>query len=221
MKLHSFFIGNLLLGSSLMASAQQVTPAPSGSLFYIGLTSYASNYLPISQLWQEGFLVPLQLTGGYQFTPRLAFQASIAYNGRNNSYAGLSNDATASGQPLAYSYAGQYKQRVTSASLLARYTLTQRATNRLQFDLLGGVTLVHDSYTSSYSRTTGSSTTTEGTDYRTNNLLPTAGLGMRYRLTQHLQATSNALLGIPVTGYGARKISPSASLGLEYHIGAW
>lgn len=221
MRLRTFITGNLLLGSSLIASAQQVTPSSPTSRFYIGLAAYASNYLPISQVWQEGFLIPLQLTGGYQLTSRLAIQASIAYNGRSNAYAGLSSDATPSGQPLAYSYAGQYKQRLTSTSLLARYTLTPQAANRLQFDLLGGLVLVHDSYASSYSRTNGSSgTSTELTDYRTNNLLPTAGLGVRYRLTQHLQATSNLLLGLPVTGYGARKIAPSASIGLEYHIGA-
>jgi len=205
-----------LLGCSALASAQQA-PAPAGH-FYVGLAAYTSNYLPIGRAWQKGLLLPLQATAGYQLTPRLALQGSFAYSSRSNSYAGTSYDLAPTGQVLApYSYAGQYRQRLSSAALLARYTLTRQAASPWQFDLLGGLTLVHTSYEDSYERTAGSSAArTDQTTYRTNSLLPTAGLGVRYRLLPQLEATSNVLLGLPVASYGTREISPSLSLGLQY-----
>ena len=213
-----------LLGSSALASAQQAptqqAPAPA-SRFYVGLAAYTSNYLPIGRAWQKGFLLPLQATVGYQLMPRLALQGSFAYSSRGNSYAGTSYDLTSTGQVLVpYSYAGQYRQRLSSAALLARYTLTRQAASRWQFDLLGGLTLVHTSYEDSYERTAGSSAArADQTSYRTNSLLPTAGLGVRYRLLPKLEATSNVLLGLPVAGYGTRELSPSLSLGLQYTFG--
>jgi hypothetical protein len=209
-------ISGLLLTSPLLTHAQRSESAPT-SRFYVSLAAYVSNYLPV---WQTGSLLPVQLTAGYQFTPRLAVQASVAYNGRSNSYAGTSYDEAGS-QPLSsYSYTGQYRQRVASTSVLARYTLTRQATNRWQFDAVGGLALVHTNYASSYVRTGGTiGTRIEMSDYRTNNLLPTVGLGARYRILSQVQATSNVLLGLPVTGYGAREISPSVSLGLQYQFG--
>lgn len=204
------------LGAAMPCAVRaQVAPPPAAPHLYVGLAAYASNYLPLGQFWRHGFPVPLQATVGYQLSPRWAVQASGAYSGRSNSYAGFEGSSTTPA-----SYVGSYRERLFTTSVLGRYTLTRQPTHRLQVDVLAGLAWAHLHYTSSYSRIDSlGAITSSGGDYTTNRLLLNAGLGARYRITPRLEATYNVLLNVPLSGYHAGGPQPSMALGLQYHLG--
>jgi hypothetical protein len=214
-----------LLGASLSAIAQTTDPAPA-SRFYVGLGAYHSNFQNLGS-WRQGdtgFRVPVQLSVGYQLRPRLALELGVAYSGRTTRYAyeGYYYDFT--GPSYYNQYTNTTTERVTTLSALARYTLTRQPAHRLQFDVLGGFTLVHGNYYSRGSETNELSGTlqTEPFAYHgsSNDLLLTAGLGLRYRLTPRLDLnfdlTTNRNLSHPNTYNG---YTGSAALGLRYHFG--
>lgn len=214
----SVSLGLLLAAAPLAAQAQ--TTAPPAPHFYVGLAAYASNFLPFGHGWQSGMPVPLQATAGYQLSPRWAVEASFAYAGRSNRYSQTLYEVTPSHTVLPYSYAGDFRQQLTTTSALARYTLTRNAAHRLRFDALGGLAWVHNAYASSYTRTdTAGVSTSEAGGYRTNNLLLNLGLGARYRLAPRLEATYSFLLGVPLAGYNVGGPHPSMALGLQYRFG--
>lgn len=218
MRALSCSFGLLLAAAPLGARAQ--TGEPTAPPVYVGLAAYASNYLPLGQTWRGGFPVPLQATAGYRFTPRWALQVGAAYSGRGNTYEGTDYRYVAPGTYLPYAYSGQYWQRLFTASVLGRYTLTRQASHRLQFDALAGLAFVHTRNSSSSSRLDSAAVaTTESYSYCTNNLLLNAGLGVRYRLAPRLEATYNFLLGVPLTGYNLGGPHPSMALGLQYQLG--
>jgi Outer membrane protein beta-barrel domain len=230
MRTLSLAFGVLLFVTALPGRAQTAPAEPAEPpRFYVGLAAYHSNYQNLGS-WRQsdtGFRVPMQLTAGYQLRPRLALELGVAYSGRTTTYAydGYYYDYT-TGTPTAsyFQYSNTMTGRTTSVSALARYTFTRRATRRLQADILGGFTLVHRNFHSRGSERndfSGSSQTVPF-DYRgtTTDLLLTAGLGLRYRLSPrfglNFDITTNRNLSRPDTYRG---FTGSAALGLRYRFG--
>jgi hypothetical protein len=220
----------LLLAAPLRSFAQTLAdaaPAVPPHRFYVGLGAYHSNFQNLGS-WRQGdtgFRVPVQLTAGYQLRPRLALELGVAYSGRTSVYAYDSYYYNTSGiAPANYQYSRTTTERVASVSALARYTLTRKPAHRLQFDALGGFTLVHGNV---YSRGfeandfAGSFQAVPFDNHSTHNeLLLTAGLGLRYRLTPRFEVnfdlTTNRNLNHPHTYQG---FTGSAALGLRYRFG--
>ncbi|MBF9144271.1 outer membrane beta-barrel protein [Hymenobacter properus] len=228
-------LSGLLLALPLLGRAQAAPDAAPAPRFYVGLAAYSSDYLPLESRHSgvSGFPVPLQLTAGYQLRPRLAVQVGLAYSGSAYGYNGegyFYNLNSARG--TYYSYSGKSTVRNTSASVLARYTLTRKAEHRLQFDALGGFTLVHrrGSDQGIYVDSLSGSRNTSPYDGHasTNTLLLTAGLGTRYRLSPRFDLTLDLLLNRSLASplyydnffknYQGG-FSSSAALGVRYRFG--
>jgi hypothetical protein len=218
----------LLLASPLPGLAQTPDAAPvPAPKFYVGLAAYHSNFQNLGS-WRQGdtgFRVPVQLTAGYQLRPRLALELGVAYSGRTTHYEYDSYYYNTSGMaPARYAYSGAFTDRTTTVSALARYTLTRKPAHRLQFDALGGLSLVHRSYYSRGFEGDDLSGTFQTEPFAVrgsvNDLLLTAGLGLRYRLTPRLglnfDLTTNYNLSRPNTFNG---YTGSAALGLRYRFG--
>ncbi len=223
--------GALLLATPLLGHAQTApatTPAPR---YYVGLAAYTSYYQSVAGSGRQGdsgFPVPVQLTAGYQLRPRLALELGVAYSGHTGtlvntfSYVDFNTGAPANAQSTL-----TIRRRRVSASVLARYTLTREPAKRLQFDALGGFTLLHDSYQYRGSQSTdlSGSLQTFPVDRRRafNDLLLTAGLGVRYRLAPRLDLnfdfTANRNLTNPDYSNYLGGLTGSAALGLRYRFG--
>jgi hypothetical protein len=222
----------LLLASPLPSLAQIPDEAPAPApRFYVGLAAYHSNFQNLGS-WRQGdtgFRVPVQLTAGYQLRPRLALELSGAYSGRTTSYSYDRTLIDEFGTPYSrYQYSSTSTGRTASVSALARYTLTRSPSHRLQVDVLGGLTLVHTNYRSNSTQTndlSGTLRTEHFADHGTaNNLLLTAGLGLRYLLTPrfalNFDLTTNRNLDYPVTyGNFTSGFTGSAALGVRYRFG--
>jgi hypothetical protein len=171
--------------------------------------------------------VPVQATFGYQLRPRWAVQVGLTYRGTSFSYDYTNRDYLGSGK-YGPAYAANIKQhyRTFSASALARYTLTRQAAHRLQFDVLGGLTLEQLRSTARYTRTDSAATSvTTNPSYQINQLLATAGIGLRYRFNPRLEATYNLLTNYGLTGYTytsalySDRFTGSMALGVQYRFG--
>jgi Outer membrane protein beta-barrel domain len=229
MRFLSLAFGGLLLAAALPGRAQTTTDAPATPRFYVGLAAYHSNYQNLAS-WRQGdtgFRVPVQLTAGYQLRPRLALELGVAYSGRTATYAydGYRYDYTTGTPTTSYfQHSATYTGRTTSVSALARYTLTRQPAHRLQVDVLGGFTLLHaTSYARGFDRNDSSGspqTTSFDVHSAATDLLLTAGLGLRYRLTSrfglNLDVTTNRNISRPTTYTG---FTGSTALGLRYGFG--
>ncbi|MCC3154631.1 outer membrane beta-barrel protein [Hymenobacter sp. BT770] len=221
---------SLLLSTPLLTLAQTADPT-SAPRFYVGLGAYSSYY---QHLGNRGFLggvqVPVQLTVGYQWRPRLAVQVGLAYSGMSHSYSnsGYFYDYATGSPVLSYSkMSGRYTGRNASMSVLARYTLTRNPAHRLQFDALGGLTLEHRASSSSGTRSDSvqSSIVTSpyGYRYSHNMLLLTLGMGARYRITPRFEVTYDFTINRAVApGYYLTNsyLTHTNALGLRYRFGS-
>ena len=222
MSLSRFVPGALLLAAPLLGHAQ--SPA---SRFYVGLAAYHSNYQNLAS-WRQGdtgFRVPVQLTVGYQLRPRLALELGVAYRGHTNTYAYDYSYTTGSGILTNFHTSGTTTERIASVSALARYTLTRQPTNRLQVDVLGGGTLLHGNFYSHGVRSDDFSGSLETTTFASrnvaNDLLLTAGLGLRYRLCSRFELNFDVATNYNLTEPTAYTdgFTGSSALGLRYRFG--
>jgi hypothetical protein len=196
----------------------------------VGLAAYSSLLQPIdSRTYSSGFLVPVQLTAGYQLRPRLAVQASVAYSAFTRNYDMEYYSIPNPPEPQRYyQYQGTSAIRSTAVSLLARYTLTRKPAHRVQFDALGGFTLEHYNGYSRGTTTQGEvgslETTTFNNRYSRNTPLLSAGASIRYRLTQrfdlNLDYTLNHSLRPNSRHYWPTGFSGAAALGVRYRFGS-
>ncbi|MBD2720568.1 outer membrane beta-barrel protein [Hymenobacter armeniacus] len=230
MALPRLALSGLLLAAPLLSRAQSAEPAPAAPRFYVGLAAYHSNYqnLLSSRNGDTGFRVPVQLTAGYQLRPRLALELGAAYSGSTQSFTYDAQYFVNAGGPgptyYTYAYSNTTTLRTTSVSALARYTLTRKPEHRFQVDALGGLTLIHRSY---YSRGTGgddSSGTFQTAPYSyrgaLDDLLLTAGLGLRYRLTPHVGLKFDFATNHDLMHWGTYyQFTGSAALGVQYRFG--
>ncbi|MBH8556464.1 outer membrane beta-barrel protein [Hymenobacter negativus] len=224
MRFLTFALGGLLCTAALPALAQTTTvaDAPTARRFYIGLGAYHSNYQNLGDLryGDTGFRVPVQLTAGYQLRPRLALELGAAYCGRTSRYAYDGYFYDGSGAAVYYQYSNTYTVRTTSVSALARYTLTRQPAHRLQFDVLGGVGLVHAARYSRGTQIDRFSGSTQSAPFAvrnaTNNWLLTAGLAARYRLSSRFELNFDITTNRDLT---RPDFIGSAALGLRYRFG--
>lgn len=219
-----YILAALLLGCPLSSAAQQLAPTPLPR-YYVGVAGYISNYQSVGGNSLSDLRVPIQVTAGYQFGPRLAVQLGVAYSQSVFDY---------SKQPAAYyppggliisDYSlGKSITRHTAVSLLSRYTLTHQPTRRLQADLLGGITLERERHVTGYQYTAIDSTNavllTSRTEYRYQYSFwqLTAGLSTRYRFSSHLEAVLDATLNARLSGLDSPPTLAGA-LGLRYRFG--
>ena len=218
------------LGLLLLAAAPalaQTTPAPAPSpRYYVGLGAYHSNYQNLGS-WRPGntgFRVPIQLTAGFQLRPRLALELGAAYSGNTSTYAFDGHYYDAAGNSYYNQYRSTTTGRITSVTALARYALTRQPAHRLQVEALGGVTLMHHDFYSRGSQTTDLTGTLQTMPFAIHNsyndLLLTAGLGLRYgvspRFALNLDLTTNHSLSHPSS---SNDFTGAAALGLRYRFG--
>lgn len=215
-------LGLLLAAAPALAqTTPALTPIPR---YYVGLSAYSSYYNPLNRpATAIGLPLPLQLTAGYQLSPRLAVQASAAYLGFHDHFA-TNQVAPSSTGYASYSIDQNATVRQASLAVLARYTLTRNLAHRLQFDALAGlgleriITRVQGTQTDNFA---GPAQRTDY-DYSTsrNTWLLTAGLGARYRLCSRLELTSELLLNREIKlGTSGPALSGAAALGLRYRFG--
>ncbi|UOQ99513.1 porin family protein [Hymenobacter sp. 5317J-9] len=223
-------LGTLLLALPCLSRAQTTEPAPVPK-FYVGLGAYGSFYQSLGGRFsnEKGFPVPLQLTAGYQLRPRLAVQLGVAYSGFTSRYdvEGYYFTADPAAPEAYYHYTSTSTRRNTSVSALARYTLTRKLAHRVQFDVLGGLTLEHYNGYARGTETQGYVNNLQVTNfdqrYVQNTLLLSAGASVRYRLTPrfdlNLDYTLNhsVLTGRPSRGLNS--LTGAAALGLRYRFG--
>ena len=224
-------LGGLLLGTTLPARAQTTPGTPAAPRFFVGLGAYSSYYQQLggyTPYSSGGFRVPVQLTAGYQLSPRVAVQVGVAYSGStaHTFDVGLVYNP-ASSRGTYFHYAASSTRRSASVSALARYTLTRNSAHRLQFDALGGITLEHgdDFERGTRADSVGAALVVSPFGYHAaqNTLLLTAGLGTRYRLGSRFELTYDFILNKALSGPAPHPapigLTGSQMLGLRYRFG--
>jgi hypothetical protein len=212
---------SLLLGAPLLSHAQSAKPTP--YKFYGSLAAYTSAYNKFTR-YSGRFTLPIQATLGYQIHPRLAVQAGIAYSSYSNLYTGYTyyNASSQNYRPAS----GKYIIRYASVSLLTRYTLTRKLEHRMQFDVLGGLTLEHAGSRDAGNQLDSLQNTTISTpyDYRysDNTVLATAGISTRYCFSQRLELVYDLATNYDFRSsrqYATSGFTGSTALGLRYRFG--
>jgi hypothetical protein len=191
----------------------------------VGLGVASNNYQQLGND-RNGGSVPVQLTGGYQLRPRLAVQVGLTYSGNSDryDYSGLiySNPSM---PDIYYTNTGRGTTRRVSGSVLGRYTLTRKAAHRLQFDVLGGFGLEHQSYRSrgTQTRIDQQTLTTNSYDERSTytDLVFTLGPNVRYRFGERLELVYDLLFNTDLRSksYLTQGITGGMALGLRYRFG--
>lgn len=210
-----------LLSTALaLASHAQAPAAASAPHLYVGLgAGYFSYQMPGQYTVNLSSVVP---SVGLVLNSRWSVQASGAYREQKDagSYTvtrfgptGLGTNVTVRSATFHHTWA---------VPILARYALRQ-PTKRFQVDVLGGVTLVHDSFRRA-TTTDSAEVRVEDTDQTTRKIGVNAalGLGVRYALTPRLALTSDVLLTYLLNASTAsnRLTPPSLVVGLRYTFGS-
>ena len=238
MRFLSIACGGLLLAAALPSHAQTSPTETAAPRYYVGLAAYSSYYQqlghpdagPTGYLQSSSFRLPVQLTAGYQLSPRLAVQVGVAYSSGTSHYGlttGYSSPTPGTPSPY-YTTAGTSTQTQVATSILGRYTLTANPANRLQFDALGGFTLersiLHNRGTDTNSAQGASTSTDYDYSATRNMLLLTGGVGARYRLSSRFELTydftvNKALTNSYTSPANSHVLTTSHALGLRYRFG--
>lgn len=204
---------------SLSGHAQALTPAVAPPRVFVGLgAGYLSYQMPGRYTVNLPSVVP---TVGVMFNPRWSLQVSAAYTGRKDAGSYTVSRFGANGQIANVTVSSATSHRTWAVPLMARYALLP-PTQRFQVDLLGGVTLVHDTFRRA--------ATTDSADVRIGNLAEstrkvgvnlTVGVGMRYALTPRLSLAGDAMLTRVLNGstVSPHFAAPSLVVGLHYSLG--
>jgi len=192
-----------LLGTLLpLSSSAQVAPAL--SRFYVGVGGNLLSTLP----FKDRGIVPSSfgpsLTLGLPFTPRWALQVGFSYHGKRETIANPNSVVEAI-----------IRTKYFLVPALLRYTVTEPA-NPVQFDILGGATLVHAK----------AQTTFFPPSYYESNLSDTRfnltlGPAVRAAISSHLDLTVNGLVSMRVDEVYtfSDRFFLNTSLGLNYKFG--
>lgn len=217
-----------LLAATLPSHAQTSADAPAALRYYVGVAAYSSYFQEFGKqpYGETSFRAPVQLTAGFQVRPRLAVQLGVAYSGATYSYdfTGYSY-SDPSVRPVYFHNQGRQTVRVTSVSLLSRYTLTRNPAHRLQFDALAGVSLEHGSgyHRGSQADSLGGTLNTSNFSSRgsQNLFVLNFGLGTRYRLTPRFELNFDLMANsvLPGSSYRIQGLTSTAALGLRYRFG--
>ncbi|MCC3151982.1 outer membrane beta-barrel protein [Hymenobacter sp. BT770] len=211
-----FAFCGLLLSVSLMGRAQNadLEPKPAYRL-YGDLAAYSSYFLPLGNHSGTGFGLPLQATLGYQLRPRLAVQVGVAYRAASGN-----SEGTILYNGSSRAYANDYRNTNLSVSVLGRYTLTRNPAHRLQFDVLGGMTLERHTFRGTgfypdYDQPTGSVEFDRSSS--NNRYLLTAGASVRYQLSPRFELLYTSTVNTDIRSF--QQLTTSSALGLRYHFG--
>ena len=204
---------------SLSSHAQALPPAVAPPGVFVGLgAGYLSYQMPGQYTVNLSSVVP---TVGVMFNSRWSLQVSAAYRGRKDAGSYTISRFGANGQIANVTVSSATSHRTWAVPVIARYALLPPA-HRFQFDLLGGVTFVHDTFRRA--------ATTDSADVRIGNLAEstrkvgvhlTVGVGMRYALTPRLSLTGDVMLTHVLNGstVSPHFAAPSLVVGLRYSLG--
>lgn len=220
-------LSSLLLSVPFSSQAQDSQPVPAPK-FYVGLAAYSGPYQAFSTThrYRDNINIPVQATLGYQFRPLLAVQLGLTYSGYKYRFESEYNYIDADTYKILYQSDIATKIRTFNTALLMRYTLTRKPAHHFQFDVLGGLTLIHQgarvtgNETYSYADYPQSPSTIidRNRSYSYTNLSATLGPEFRYRFGQRLEAVGDILFNLPLTGT-YHDLDSSVALGLRYHFG--
>lgn len=207
------------------AQAQDTPPLPR---WYGSLQYGRQNYQLFYPYKTEPFRTNqrrLQLSLGYQFTPRWAIQAGWGpANGRFDYIAIGTNELS---QPVTES--SWTKNRSSVFSTLGRYTFPYEVLKHLQFEVFAGPVVMTDRNWGEGTRTeNGQVTRQHKSDVRSTNVYALLGAGAFYSFGRHFQATADLTFNknfkrtldaynVYTTGNRAG-ISRSVSLGVRYRF---
>lgn len=144
------------------------------------------------------------LTVGLHFTPRWALQIGFSYHGKRETIANPNSVVEAT-----------LRTKYFLVPALLRYTVTASA-NPVQFDILGGTTLVH-----AKARTTFSPPSSYESNLSDTRFDLTLGPAVRAAISSHLDLTVNGLVSMRVDKvYNfSDRLFLNTSLGLNYKFG--
>jgi hypothetical protein len=227
MKQLSCLASSLLLCSSLTARAQS-GELPTTPHFYGGLGLYSSNHQKLGTWNLDQTRLPVQAVVGYQLRPRLAVQLGVAYSGNSHDYAYSTSYSSYYPSPPGsiIDFAGTYKERSTTATVLARYGLTRKSAHRFQADLVGGAKFEYarQSYVGTQTTHDQAAPVVTAYEYPSSfqQVALSLGVGLRYRLASRLEATYDWTLDQPLYSnyYDSHRLQSTMALGLRYHFGA-
>jgi len=217
MRLHRTIFCGLLLSTPLLGWSQNTESMPPTRL-YVGVAAYRSAYQFLGQHGGLPSTFPVQVTLGYQVTPRLAVQTGVVYTSTAGQHQGTVFQTN--GTPSSYS--STYRNRDWSVSMLGRYTLTRTPAARLQVDGLGGFTLERHLFAGNGSYPDAnqpSGTATYGLNSHDNIYLFTLGVSVRYRFCDHLEAVAEQTANTNINAVHA--VTGSSALGLRYCFGRY
>lgn len=227
MNLTFLTLGSLLLSVPFSSQAQDGQPVPAPK-FYVGLAAYSGPYQGFSTThrYRDNINIPVQATLGYQWRPRLAVQLGLTYSGYKNRFESEYDYTNIDAYKVHYKGNTSTTVRTFNTALLMRYTLTRKPAHHFQFDVLGGLTLIHQSVrvtgneTYSYADYPQSPSTIidRNDSYPYNSLNANLGPEFRYRFGQRLEAVGDILFNLPLTGI-YHNLDSSVALGLRYHFG--
>lgn len=220
-------LSSLLLSLPFSSQAQDGQPV-SAPKFYVGFAAYSGPYQNFSTThrYRDNINIPVQATLGYQWRPRLAVQLGLTYSGYKNRFEYEYDYTNIDNYKIHYKGNTVTTIRTFNTALLMRYTLTRKPAHHFQFDVLGGLTLLHQGVrvtgneTYSYADYPQSPSTIidRNDSHPYNRLDATLGPEFRYRFGQRLEAVSDILFILPITGT-YRTLDSSVALGLRYHFG--
>jgi hypothetical protein len=220
-------LASLLLSVPYSSQAQDSQPVPAPK-FYVGLAAYSGPYQAFSTThrYRDNINIPVQATLGYQFRPRLAVQLGLTYSGYKNRFESEYEYTNIDNYKIQYNGNIITAVRTFNTALLMRYTLTRKPAHHFQFDVLGGLTLIHQGVrvtgneTYSYADYPQSPSTIidRNDSYPYNSLNATLGPEFSYRFRKRLEAVGDILFNLPITGT-YRNLYSSVALGLRYHFG--
>ncbi|TFZ62222.1 porin family protein [Hymenobacter sp. UV11] len=194
-----------LLGILLPLTSPAQT-APASSRFYVGVGANLLSNTPFKDRGIVPRILGPSITAGVNFMPRLALQVGLSYHGKKDTY----DDMFAS--PAVVTTVST-KYLVIPA--LLRYTVTTPI-NPINFDVLGGATLVHVTGHTTYSATPSTYNEYSDSDTRFNLTL---GPAVRAAISSHLELTATSLVSM-VVGENYYNFSDrlflNTSLGINY-----
>ena len=216
---YRFLLSGLLAGAlPLAAFAQTETPAAFKPQLFVGLGVSVGSYRPSIEFYDN--TVSPALTVGGQLGPRLAVQVSSVYSQQSNSY-GYTGLLYINGGLHQGVSSGTSRQRIVAVPVLMRYTLTRRPARRFQVDLLGGTTVLRSTYRSMGTTIDSLQRVVSANDYRqaTTTFCLALGPGLRYRMGQHLDLTSEYIFNILLNNRSYSSASAALTAGLRYRFG--
>jgi hypothetical protein len=215
MLIRSIGVGAALLSTPLFSLAQ--TTEPEIPRYYIGVSAFTNFSQRLSRELDKSTVPPLQLTLGYQLTPRWAVQVGAAYSTSPGSYSVHPMDAN--GNLIAGYYSNKYRNTSLALTALGRYTLTRDLNKRFQLDGIGGFSLDYETYTGRgyyYDVNQGASVAFDRSS-KTYHKALSLGPSFRYRLFSDLEAFGEGTVNMDLRS--PRVVTTSGAVGLRYRFG--